>query len=491
MRILIPDTWHFHRRNFAPLYDHLEAARIAVDVERSRRSWWKRHGDYARFAARLGRHAARFNGLPAAELVAAKHGDIVLMEAVRSEFLCRALPRWIAGAGPRDDLAIVDRALRDDVDRRELLLCFAAAVDWIDFWRGKLDETPAFTHVFAFSGSYIYTRTLQETARLRGLRVFTLESFFTGNDFYFEERATPICNRSQLSDPDYYRRLTLPEDPNLHDRLRAEAQTRFRLRRNKNVRVSPTAIVPPPFGKQEHGAVLVVGQVLNDFSLIETPMPEMSTIAVYQRLIAGLLEKSGRNVIFKAHPWERKRANLRAPVTLRAMTAWREALPAAQRTRFRIMEREPLQALFPYVDHAIGLSSQGLVEAAQAGLKPIQVGAAFFGGHGFTHDRALDDGLIDEIAAGRLASRLSLAEYRALEDFLVRALVLHLVSDRPEGPEKIAVRLREPGHIPGPGEVRFTEREPPRRFSDLMAEMIANPFGFHRIVRPGRRFWRS
>jgi hypothetical protein len=173
------------------------------------------------------------------------------------------------------------------------------------------------------------------------------------------------------------------------------------------------------------------------------------------------------------------------------MTAWRETLPEAQRARFRVLEREPLAGLLPYVDHVIGLSSQGLIEAAQAGLKPIQLGAAFFGGHGFTHDRSLDDSLIDDIASGRLDGRLSLDAYRALEDFLIRALVIHLVSDRPEGPEKIAVRLREPRHMPGLEEVGFTEREPRHPWPALIGEMIANPFGFHRIVRPGRRFRRS
>jgi hypothetical protein len=491
MRILVPDTWHFHRRNFAPLYDHLAAAKVPFHVEKTRRSWWKRHGDYARFARHLSHHVKRLEGCSASDLVAFNHRGIRLIEVVRSEFLCRVLPRWIAGVGPREDLALIARALGRETDRNELLLCFAAAIDWIEFWCAKLDEAPGFTHVLVFSGSYIYTRALQEVAQRRGLRVFTLESFFTGNDFYFEERATPICNRSQLAAADYYERLALPEDPGRLDRLRAEAQTRFRARRNKNVRVSPNAVVSPPFGAAASGAILVLGQVLNDFSVIETPLAEMSTIAVYRHLIGALLEKSGRNVIFKAHPWERRRPNLRAPVTLRQMTAWRETLPEAQRARFRVLEREPLAGLLPYVDHVIGLSSQGLIEAAQAGLKPIQLGAAFFGGHGFTHDRSLDDSLIDDIASGRLDGRLSLDAYRALEDFLIRALVIHLVSDRPEGPEKIAVRLREPRHMPGLEEVGFTEREPRHPWPALIGEMIANPFGFHRIVRPGRRFRRS
>ncbi|HVT30956.1 MAG TPA: hypothetical protein VHE81_23320, partial [Lacipirellulaceae bacterium] len=316
---------------------------------------------------------------------------------------------------------------------------------------------------------------------------FTQETFFTGNDFYFEERSTPLPNQSQLRDPIYRQRLVLPEDPDLTDRLRAEAQVRFRMKRNKNVRADAMAVLPPPFGHNSSATVLVLGQVLNDFSVIETPLEEMSTIAIYQRLIGGLLENSGHSVIFKAHPWERRRPNLMAPVTFDRMRAWRERLPGPWRKRLKIMEREPLGSLFPYVDWAVGLNSQGLIEAAQAGLKPIQLGAAFFGEQGFTHDRVLDDGLIADLAAGSLAGRLNLIEYRALEEFLVRTLVLHLISDRPEGVAKIAKRLAEPNHIPDLGEVLFTQREPRRKLLDWTAAIAANPFAFLRLARPGRR----
>jgi hypothetical protein len=486
MRILIPDTWHFHRRNFAPLYDHLASARIETHVERTRRRWWKRHGDYAPFAAQLSGHARRLEGLGPEALIAIRHRDIPLIDVARSEFLCRALPRWIAGAGPRDDLAIVDRALHDEIDRRELLLCFAAAIDWIDFWSAKLGTRSSFTHALAFSGSYIYTRALQEVARARGVRGFALETFFTGNDFYLEERWTPLSNRSQLQDPDYYRHLLLPTDADRLDRLRAEAQLRFRTRRNKNVRADALATLAPPFGRNASGTVLVLGQVLNDFSLIETALPEMSSIAVYRRLIEGLLESSNLNIIFKAHPWERRRPNLMAPVTLQRIRAWHDELPAQHRARVKVLEREPLAAVLPYADQVVGLSSQGLVEAAAAGLKPIQIGMAFFGGHGFTHNRTLDDGLIGDLAEGRIEGRLTLAEYRALEDFMVRALLLHLVSDRPEGVAKIGARLADPGHIPALDEVSFTEEEPRPRLSELIGNIAANPLALLRFFGPGR-----
>jgi hypothetical protein len=134
----------------------------------------------------------------------------------------------------------------------------------------------------------------------------------------------------------------------------------------------------------------------------------------------------------------------------------------------------------------VGLSSQGLVEAAAAGLKPIQIGMAFFGGHGFTHNRTLDDGLIGDLAEGRIEGRLTLAEYRALEDFMVRALLLHLVSDRPEGVAKIGARLADPGHIPALDEVSFTEEEPRPRLSELIGNIAANPLALLRFFGPGR-----
>jgi hypothetical protein len=490
MRILIPDTWHFHRRNFAALYDHFAEAGVETRVERTRWRWWKRHGDYAAITGRLLPHVEELKDAGPQKLIAAAHREIPLLKVARSEFLCRVLPEWAAGAGPREDRAIVERACRSQRDQRTLLLCLAAATDWIDFWHAYIDRHGHFSHALAFSGSYIYTRALQEVAVRRGLRVFTQETFFTGNDFYFEERATPLPNQSFLRDPAYGHRLALPQDPDLLDRLRAEAQIRLRQKRNKNVRVDAMAVVPPPFGRDADGTVLVLGQVLNDFSIIETPLEEMSTIATYQRLIGGLLERSARKVIFKAHPWERRRPNLMAPVTLERMRAWRESLPASKRERFKLMERESVSALFPYVDWAVGLSSQALIEAAQAGLKPIQLGSAFFGEQGFTHDRVLDDGLIADLAEGHLDGRLTLTEYRALEDFLVRALVLHLVSDRPDGAAKIARRLAEPNHIPSLDEVLFTEREPRRKLLDWIGAVADNPIAFLRIANPGRRVTR-
>ena len=87
----------------------------------------------------------------------------------------------------------------------------------------------------------------------------------------------------------------------------------------------------------------------------------------------------------------------------------------------------PIEELLRYADWAVSLSSPEMLLACAAGLKPVQIGRAFFGGKGFTHDFSGEDGFLSALCDGRIEPQLSLDEYRRFEDFLIRALVLHLV----------------------------------------------------------------
>ena len=222
--------------------------------------------------------------------------------------------------------------------------------------------------------------------------------------------------------------------------------------------------------------VLIVGQVLNDFSIIETDLPELSATAVYRRLIDRLLAETNCNVIFKAHPWERHRPNLGMPITLRDLEAYANSLPEARRRRLWLVEDLPIRQLFYHADWAVALNSQGLLEACQAGLKPAQIGQAFFGGQGFTHDLPNADAFVDGLAAGCISPLLSLDEYRSFEDFLVKALIIDLVTNEPSGQDSVLARLREPSHVPvtPPIDALDLVRNRPALL-DFIREMTSNP----------------
>lgn len=421
-RVLLSDTWHFHRRNFASLLDTLDAGAIQWRCETRRSKWWKRHGDYTGLKGALGTvvDSLEASGMDAA-FTATRQG-LSLFEMAKGELFCLLLSRkhWRNYDGQLNDEALFQYAWKHD--RKDLLLNLAAAQSWIHFWSGVLDE--GWTHVVVFSGSYTYTRTLLALAAGRNLNTFVSEHFFTGNEFYVEPRSTPLPNNTSVGRSDTAYPLALPDDARLLERLRAEMHTRFAAMTNKNVKPE-SVLVPPPFtvvGK----SLLIIGQVMNDFSLIENKPGPVFSLPIYRRLVQRVLADSDWRIVFKAHPWERKRPNLKSPVTRDAMARLRDSLPIEQQQRFVIEELAPIGRLLTYADQVVTICSQGGLEACQSGLKPAVLGRAFYDRLGFSSDFADADAFVDALVAGEVQGTLSLDEYRGFEDYMTKALLLDL-----------------------------------------------------------------
>lgn len=474
MRILIPDNRHFHRRNFPMLLALIKADGIRTWREKSHRGWWSRHGDYQGLRAPLAPHIARIEQAPPGEWLELETGGINLFSCARAEIFCKLLPlpHCIDLDGSASDDAFLHRVVFHPESRDTVVLCLAAADYWLRFWARTLEAKGPFSHVLAFSGSQIYNRALLALAARQSIESFVLESFFTGNECYFERRSTPIANQSMLRDPDYVQGLVAREVESTLDQFRGEAFRRFSMMANKNAR-PVRGLLKAPF-RNRRPTVLIVGQVLNDYSLIETPTSHFSAVAFYTRLIVRLLDETDANVIFKAHPWERKRPNLEDSVTLNALRRMADGLPEDQRARLVFYEFEAIGELFAFADWVTGLCSQGMLEACHAGLKPVQMGKAFFGGHGFTFDVDQPEELIELIGSDDQEGRLSLAEYRRFENFMAVALVVHLVPNTAEGMSKMRERLSRPQAAPTAPDI-YEQLLAPRPVTPGWREFISNP----------------
>lgn len=474
MRILIPDNRHFHRRNFPMLLDLIRADGISTWRERSHRGWWSRHGDYETLRADLASHIARIEATPAGEWLELETDGINLFSCARGEIFCKllTLPHCIGLEGSQSDDAFLRAVVLHPESRDTVVLCLAAADHWLCFWARTLEDKGPFSHVLAFSGSQIYNRALLALAARQSIESFVLESFFTGNDCYFERRSTPIANQSLLRDRDYVDGLVAREVASTLDQFRSEAFRRFSMMANKNVRPTRGSL-KPPFANTKP-TVLIVGQVLNDYSLIETPASHFSSVAFYTRLIDRLLDETDANVIFKAHPWEHKRPNLGDSVTLNALRRMADGLPEDRCKRLVFYEYEAIDALFPFADWVTGLCSQGMLEACYAGLKPVQMGQAFFGGHGFTFDVEQPEELVELVRSDEQGGRLSLEEYRRFENFMAVALVVHLVPNAAEGVVKMRDRLNRPQDPPTAPAV-YEQLLAPPPVTPGWREFISNP----------------
>jgi hypothetical protein len=480
-RILVADAG-FGPREFPPLYNLAARGGVRLWAERSPARWRRLDGDYRPLADWLAPHRAELEGLKPAEIEAHRHRNLGVLGCARSELLRRLLPGWAAEPEPIRAAELVERASASPRHRETMLLCMAAARHWIEFWDETLARRGPFSHAVVHRGSSIRARTLLETGSRQGLRMFVAERCFTGRGFFFEERAPPIANRSLLADPDWYGRLMLPHDPDRRDRIRAEAQARLSpILPAVTARPAAEDLAATPFAGRAERVALVLGQAVNDLALIESPRPELCAPSIYRRLIGGILERTDLRVVFKADPDERRQPAIGRPLTLKLLGAWRDTLPAAQQARFRLMEAEPVEVLFAHADLVVSLSSPLMIDACQAGFKPVQLGDAFFGGKGFTHDFGDAEAFLEALAAGRVFGALSLDEYRRFEDFLARALLLHLVPEGEEGVGKVAARLAEPNHVPTLRECDFS---PTPRFLHLQAasNAIANPVAALRLA---------
>lgn len=440
MKYLFADSWHFHEKNYAPVFRALKEEKIDYVVESTQKKWWKAHGDYRKLISRDSLGSQNFEK---DKILTMEIDGICLWPLVRSEFLCHRLsdPRWNILEIANSDDEIIE-FLRSSPDEIHLLeCCFLAAYRWINFWQEYLGRNEDITHAIVFSGSYIYTRTLMAVAQKKQISCFVTEHFFTGDHFYFEKRYTPIANHSQLRGLETAPTISLESGADVVPSLVNHVVSQMR---NKNVRSLIRQSQDNYFPGGELGTVLIIGQVLNDFSLIETPSNYLSALTLYKKLIFSL-SKANLTIVFKAHPWERKRPNLMSPITLTSLRAYVSTLPKDQQKRIFFKEFEPIQSLFLSITHIVGISSQGLLEACHFGLKPALLGSSFFDNHGFVDSYSDINSFVNHVKNGR-KGRLTFEEYSSYLGFMRSAFFSHLVPNNHWGVSVVKAKIYEIEH---------------------------------------------
>jgi len=111
--------------------------------------------------------------------------------------------------------------------------------------------------------------------------------------------------------------------------------------------------------------------------------------------------------------------------------------------RIKIVEDHNLNDLIKSSDYVAGICTQSLIEAAYLGKKCFQVGDAFFGNYGFTHDCVSVDKLVLKLCQKEIVGTLTLSEYDLFLEFLTIILQMHLVSIHDSGMRLLKQRLEQ------------------------------------------------
>ncbi|WP_197465920.1 capsular polysaccharide export protein, LipB/KpsS family [Vibrio sp. HI00D65] len=309
-----------------------------------------------------------------------------------------------------------------------LLSNMSCAMYWLKFWHEKINlADEKYTHAFIFSGSLIYSKSLIEVAKRTRVKTYICESSFTGNEYYIEEKYEHIANNSDIKFSNVRSKIienNLTDDIKIKESV-LKAYRKLDNAKNKNVTQPQRGSEELPF-KNDKENVLILAQVVNDFSLLESDIPSYSSIKLYKEIIDVILKETNHNIIVKTHPWEKVKLASNANVTYAELLRYlNESYSKAEISRVFITESFNLQELFELSNHCITINSQSGIESALSGIKPIILGNAFYSGFGFTSDCIGSDEIVEYLSS---SSIINLDEYDNLELFLAMYLNENLFS---------------------------------------------------------------
>jgi hypothetical protein len=226
--------------------------------------------------------------------------------------------------------------------------------------------------------------------------------------------------------------------------------------------------LPTAANQPAAGVALICDLVMTDSALAEGRPAGGSEPDIYAAVAAAILRHSGLSVVLHSRTGPGEAGS--AAAIARAA----ELLPDTQ-GRLRVVAAEPLERLLPSVDVLVSFASPGVIAGCRSGLKPVQIGRAVTGSAAFSHIFPDIAGFAAALAAGGVASRLSLCEYAHFEEFCRR--VTGSAGMRRSGARRLAADpiVRACRHPDAAG----------RHAIRTISGVLANPFAAWRLLRAG------
>lgn len=445
-KILFPDNLHFHKQGFKSLMELVEEQSYEPIFITDHNNLKALYGNYRDHKTLFLKYYDDLSDLKSEELFEKTYFGVPIFSLAKAEMLSLLMAKdnWLNTDIPSDDYWIFNKVF--DEDKETLLLNLSVVMFWLDFWQSTIKKHKSLNKCIIFSGSLIYAKTLSYLLQNTPTRVFVVEHLFSGNDYYFEEKYTHIANNSDIGFKNVYNKLLRKFDENddvTKSKERIKAINKFLLSNNKNV-TQPDRDEENYSFDADKPTLLIIGQVINDFSIIETKLPNINSIQVYLKLIKRMLKETDFNIIFKAHPWEKSKINIRRSLTKDMLQSYlMSTFTEADQKRVMIVEDFNLQQLLEKSDYVSAFCSQALIEAAYMGKKCCQFGKAFFGNKGFTHDFTDEYELINALKDNKISGELTMDEYEEFMTFLTVFYQFHSVSIHQSGKSILKAKMQK------------------------------------------------
>lgn len=449
MSILFADDINFHSRGFPELFSYIRSHYIKHEFHNyGNRGLKNSFGLYDPAHKNLKPYIDRLTDIPVWDWQFLEIHGIRLYDMARYEILSRAMihPRWYDQQTQNDSATVFAKLAGEDYDL--LLTNLAAAWFWVDHWEAFFAiSVQKYNYFCVFGNSLTYSRAGAHCAHRAGILPYAFEHILTGQHHFIEPRLSPIQGCASL-------RLKIPANITT-DRILVSHM----LGTMKNKNVSASKLREENFFRNGEKTILLLTQVVNDFSLLVDSNMTLGSVGFYKELIGRILDGTSCNILVKTHPYEARKLQ-GENITNNEIGRYIENLSPDKRRRIRLLCDYPLQNLFSHSDCAVTLSSQSGLEALYHGLPVCLLSDAFYARHGFTHDFHTIDAFVRSVVGGQAF----LLDDAAIEEFyrFMSWILTHLIA-----PSTTAETFR--GYFQG-AKVQDSPAFPASQYPDEMAK---------------------
>lgn len=443
MNILISDDFHINERNFSPLYSFIKmkSANVLSFVDN-----WKENplngcvGNYRslkndfilhKYQEEIKKNTGGFSNIDS--LKNYQYYGVKLWLLVKSELSAFTIAETYANGEEFPYLSDELFQFHFHNYLEDLILTYSAACYWIDVYKEREHELVRCKAAYVFSGSYIYTKVLLEMLQKSAVKAFVIESTFMGISFYCDEQNEYLPN-NYLHQYENLRNAAIKEaieSINIEDKydsldyLHSKSLNKFMIMNNKNVKQPHPASISR-LKDISKSSVLLICQVLNDFSILESKQV-INSIEHYKRIIMEVLENTDFNLIVKTHPWEKNKIHLSTSITLNEMNKFIYGLNDSFKERIYIDEDINIYHLFSNVNSVLTFCSQAGIEAAAYGKRVIVNNECSYGSAGFTSKYSA----ISDISSLLINNEdLRVDEYECFLNFLIAFDQMAIYNDK-------------------------------------------------------------
>ena len=147
----MPDTVHFHERNFKSLMDFFTRHDITITKNNEINSWAGLYGDYSTKLIELKPYLKKLNKIKKTDLLNFSYKNKDIWGIARAELFSWFLPRveFNVHINEKNDKAHL--SLMYDINENVVRQCYAAVMYFLDYWKDKLASIRVQSHALIFS----------------------------------------------------------------------------------------------------------------------------------------------------------------------------------------------------------------------------------------------------------------------------------------------------------------------------------------------------